>query len=280
MKNLLYNAAMPEYLPFNEKHSILETQINLLFEGQFSQQAVNLARAAATEELSNALPNVADVLGGSLQINLANPGSPIPSQSQLVGFQMSAVQRNAQPARILLLTNNQLMVRILDYESWAETSQAVFEFLAPVVSALPLSENPVTSYGKRVIDRYTFNGRAEDAKADLLFVHRNPYVTPHTFDSGPNWHCNTGWFDHISGGRVLHNLNVSSNQVDLSSIVTIDHNATLQLRHRGLSRQELYQPSDGSSGLVEVLNSLHEQNKEILRAMLTSEMLTKIGLGR
>ena len=279
MENLPYNAAMLEYLPFNEKHSILETQVSLLFEGQFSQQTVNSARKAAVESLSNALPNVADVHGGSLQINLTNPGSPIPSQSEFVGFQMSAVQRNAQPARILMLTNNQLMIRILDYESWAETSQAVFDFLDPVLTALPLSENPVTSYGKRVIDRYTFNGRTEDAKAELLFVQRNPYVTPHTFDSGPSWHCNTGWFDHRLGDRALHNLNVSSNQVELSSIVTIDHNATLQLRHRGLSKEGLYKPPGGSPGLVEALNSLHEQNKEILRAMLTPEMLTKIGLG-
>ena len=278
MENLLYNAAMPEYLPFNEKHSIQEAQISLLFEGQFSQQAVDSAREVATDALSSDLPNVADVHGGALQINLTNPGSPIPSQTQFLGFQMSAVQRNSQQARILLLTNNQLSVSILDYESWDVTSRAVLEYLDPVLSALPLSENPVTSYGKRVIDRYTFNGRPEDAKADLLLVRQNPYVTPHTFDSGPNWHCNSGWFDFGLKDRVLHNLNVASNRIELSSIVTIDHNATIQLRSRCLSTGELYKPSDGSHGLEGVLDSLHEQNKEILRAMLTPEMLTKIGL--
>ena len=270
---------MPEYLPFNEKHSVQEARINLLFEGQFRQQAVDSAREAATDALSGDLPYVTDVHGGSLQINLTIPGSPIPSQSQFVGFQMSAVQRNSQPARVLLLTNNQLSVSILDYVSWDITSRAVLEYINPVLSALPLSENPVTSYGKRVIDRYTFDGRPEDARADLLFVRQNPYVTPHAFESGPNWHCNSGWFDFRLEDRVLHNLNVASNRIELSSIVTIDHNATIQLRSRCLSTQDLYNPSDGSHGLEGVLDSLHEQNKEILRAMLTSEMLTKIGLG-
>lgn len=273
---------MPEYLPFHEMHSIQEAQINLLFEGQFNQQAIEGARQSANEALSGSLPHTTDIRSAELQINMPNPGSPIPirasHQNQLVGFQMSAVKRNSQPARVLRLTDNILSVGILDYESWEVTIQAVVNYLTPVLSFLPLLENPINAFGIRIIDRYTFNGRPGDARAEMLLVRGNPYVTPQAFNSGANWHCNSGWFDYRLEDRVLHNLNVSSNRVELSSIVTIDHNATIQLSARRQSLLALMEPIGGASGLEEVLNSLHDQNKTILREMLIPDMLEKIGL--
>ena len=271
---------MPEYLPFNERHSVQEAQINLLFEGPFVPLAVDQARATATSALSSQLPNIVDIRGGAFQI--PNPGSPVPllasQPGQLTGFQMSAVQRNSQPARVLRLDNNLLSVSILDYESWAVTLGAIYTYLPPILSALPIIANPITAYGVRTIDRFTFTGRPDDAQAGLLLAQGNPYITPYTFLSGPDWHCNSGWFDYRLIDRVLHNLNVASTRVELSSIVTIDHNATIQLSSRRYSIDDLLQPPDGTPGLEMVLNSLHDQNKNILRVMLTPEMLTKIGL--
>lgn len=282
MGNILYNASMPEYLPFNERHSIQETQINLLFEGQFVPDAVEAARDSASAVLSRDLPNAAAIRGGALQINVSNPVSEIPLRTsqpdQLVGFQMSAVQRNSQPARILRLANNLLSVSILEYESWEDTFGKVFAYIQPVLSSLPIIANPITAYGIRTIDRFTYTGRPVDARADQLLVKGNPYVTPRTFRAGPDWHCNSGWFNYSLGDRVLHNLNVASNRVELSSTVTIDHNATIQLSSRRYSIENLLQAVGDTPGLVEGLNSLHDQNKDILREMLTLEMLSKIGL--
>lgn len=282
MGDLLYNAPMPEYLPFNERHSIQETQINLLFEGQFVPEAVEAARDRGSSALSIELPNVAEIRGGSLQINISNPVSEIPLRTsqpdQLVGFQMSAVQRNSQPARILRLANNLLSVSILDYVSWEDTLGKVLTYIGPVLSFLPILANPVTAYGIRTIDRFTYTGRPVDARADQLLIQGNLYVTPRTFGAGPDWHCNSGWFNYTLGDRVLHNLNVASNRVELSSTVTIDHNATIQLSSRRNSIENLLQAVGDTPGLVDGLNSLHDQNKDILREMLTPEMLTKIGL--
>ena len=273
---------MPEYLPCNDNHSIQEAQINLLFEGQFIPEAVEAACNLATSTLSEDLPNVVEVRGRPLQVNIPNPGSETPLRAsqpdQLVGFQMSAVQRNSQPARILRLDNNLLSVSILDYLSWDDTLGKVLIYLRPILLSLPIMANPITAYGIRTIDRFTFTGRPDAARADLLLARGNIYVTPRTFGAGSDWHCNSGWFSDRLGDRVLHNLNVASNRLELSSIVTIDHNATIQLSSRRYSIEGLLQPSGDTPGMIDVFNSLHDQNKYILREMLTPEMLSKIGL--
>jgi hypothetical protein len=112
-------------------------------------------------------------------------------------------------------------------------------------------------------------------------VRDNPYINPHTFDAGPIWHCNSGWFDNTIGqgsDRVLHNLNVSSQPVDLSSAVIVDHHATVHLESPRQSTLALWAPPCEELGFMQALDILHEQNKEILRNVLIPEMLSRIGL--
>ena len=266
---------MGEYLPFQEKHSIQEAQINLLFFGQFDRQAIETARGIANAELSEILPISAEVRGGSLQIDITNPSEPSPlgtMSSDLVGFQFSKVQGNGQQARVLQLTENVLSASIMDYESWPVTNQYAYRCFFAALGSLPLNRNPVVGFSLRFIDRFTYSGRPNDARAELLFVKENPHIAPHIFKAGPTWHCNTGWFDSTIGkgrDRVLHNLNVSSQPVDLSSAVMIDHHATIHLESPRQSMLALWEQPDEEIGLTQALDLLHEQNKEILKSLST-----------
>ena len=271
------------YLPFHNNHSIQEAQVNLVFLGQFDQYAIEAARGVAQSELSEDFPQAAEVRGGTLQIDISNPVGPAPVgniASDIVGFQLTKMQGNAQPARLLLLAANDLSIRIMDYQGWPVDLPLVLKYLNPILSSLPLAQNPVIGFGVRFIDSYTFNGSASEARADLLFVRPNPYITPHTFDSGQVWHCHTGWFDEEKGERVLHNLNVTSNIVDLASTVTIHHQSTVHLRVPRQSVATILDPPNATNllGLTKALNLLHSRNKEILGKMLVKEMRDKIRL--
>ena len=269
------------YLPFRDKHSIVEAQTNLLFPGQFDREAVVAALGVARSELKSQLPRSAEVRGGSVQIDISNPDSPFPIDtlsSDLVGFQLSKVQGNGQRARVLQLSGNALFVSILDYQAWPDTRSSVCKYIRPVLSSLPLTQNPIIAFGLRFIDRFTFDGGHEQARADLLLSKGSPHIAPHVFSSGSSWHCNTGWFDPKFGDRVLHNLNVSSNLVDFSSAVTIDHQATMHLSTARQSMDTLFSPPDKSLAFMHVLDSLHERNKEILNTVLVPEMIAKAGL--
>ena len=276
---------MAEYLPFHEKHSIQEAQTSLLFLGRFERQDIESTRASAEAELRDILPISAEVRGGSFQIDITNPSSPSPlgtMSSDLVGFRFSRVQGNGQQARVLQLTENVLSASVLDYQSWPEASQHVNRCFVTLLRALPLNRTPVTGFSLRFIDRFTFSGRPSEARAELLFVKENPHIAAHVFNSVATWHCNTGWFDTAigtQGDRVLHNLNVSSQPIDLASAVIIDHNATVHLEAPRQSTTALWGPPLGGLPLVDTLDILHDQNKEILREILLPEMLSRIGMG-
>ena len=275
---------MVEYLPFQGKHSIQEAQISLLFLGRFERHDIESTRASTEAELRDLLPISAEVRGGSFQIDITNPSSPSPvgsMSSELVGFRFSQVQGNGQQARVLQLTENVLSASVMDYESWPEARDHVSRCFVSVLRSLPLSRTPVTGFSLRFIDRFTFSGRPGEAKAGSLFVKENPHITAHVFESGPTWHCNTGWFDTTigaQGDRVLHNLNVSSQPIDLFSAVVIDHNATVHLEAPRQSMAALWGPPIGELALVDTLNILHDQNKKILREILLPEMLSRIGM--
>ena len=273
-----------EYLPFHDRHSIQEAQISIQFLGEFDRQSIEATRAVAHAELSDVLPRAAEVRGGSFRIEINESAARVPSgtmQSDLVGFEFSRVRANGQRARVLQLADKALSVSFMDYVSWQTAREDALHHLSAVLTSLPLDQNPVVAFSLRFIDRYTFNGDPRNARANFLFNRETPYITPQTFQAGANWHCNTGWFDTSLGeknDRVLHNLNVASNLVDLSSTVTINHHATRYLEWPRHSSEALLVSANGAIGMIDALDSLHDKNKEILAQLLAFEMLSKIGL--
>ena len=276
---------MAKYLPFQEKHSIQEAQISILFLGPFDQRSIEGARGFAQAELSGELPRVAEGRGATFQVEITDPTAPAIAQtipSGVVGFQLSRVQGNGQVARALQLENNALSVSFMDYESWEATLKDASNYLRHALITLPLEQNAVVAFSLRFIDRYTYSGFPDNARADQLFVRRNPHITPHIFEAGPTWHCNTGWFEDPpkGGDKVLHNLNVTSSLVNLSSSVTIDHHATRHLKSPRHTLDALLEPPSGAVGLVAAQEILHDRNKSILGEILLPEMLAKIGMSK
>ena len=276
---------MGEYLPFHENHSIQEAQVNLIFPNQFTRNAIEAAQSFTKAALSVDFPQASEIRGGSLRIDITNPPQETPPTSVtsgLVGFQFSRIQRNGQPARILSLSNNVLSVSFMDYEGWPSVQQDIEKYLTPSMARLPLTDNPVIAYGLRFIDRYNYLGDAADADAKQLFRNGNPYTAPQVFEAGSTWHSNTGWFDTRigrSGDRILHNVNIASRPLDMTSAVTVEHNATVQLESPRHSSDALFSPAqEGQLDLLKTLELLHDQNKDVLRGALVPEMLRKIGL--
>ena len=273
-----------EYLPFNDKHSIQEAQISILFLGSFERQAIEVSRGITLAELSDALPRATEVRGGSFNIEINESQARLQSgamPSELVGFELSRLKANGQRARVLRLEDNILSVSLMDYVRWQSTREYASRCLSTVLTSLPLHQNPVVAIRLRFIDRYTFSGDPRRAEADLLFNRESPHITLHSFRAGDKWHCNTGWFDTSlfeDNGRVLHNLNVTSSLVDLSSTVTVDHHATRYLGWACHSVEALLETSNRAIGMIDALDKLHDQNKKVLKELLRPEILAKIGI--
>ena len=273
---------MSEYLPYAGLHSIEEAQVALHLQHEFDQQEIAPARASVEADLKDVLPRSAELRGGSITVELSSleasvrPGA-VPSN--LAGFQFSRVRGDGKPAEVLQLSGNLLSVTVSEYTGWNKVRDDGIKYIMAALASLSLEGNPVMAISLQFIDRYTFNGNYKDAKAALLFVKSNEYLSARCFSAGPLWHCHNGWFD-VDGadGRVLNQLNIASGLVDQASTVTIDHQATFHLSTPRQSLEALLNPSGEGLGLHVVLDTLHDKNKSILRDILQPETLAKIGM--
>ena len=273
---------MSQYLPYADLHSIQEAQVDLHFRHEFDQQEIASARAGVEADLKDVLPRSAEVRGGSVTVNLSNFEAQVQTGSvlsNLVGFQFSRVKGDGKPAQVLRLSENLVSVNVSEYEGWSKVRADSIKYITAVLVSLSLAGNPVMATSLQFIDRYTFNGESRDAKAELLFVKDNEYISARCFTAGSLWHCHNGWFDSPDpAGRVLNQLNVGSGMVDQASIVTIDHRVTLHLSTPRQSLEALLDPHEVSLSLGVALDTLHDKNKSILRTILQPEMIAKIGM--
>ena len=273
---------MGEYLPFAESHSIQEAQVSLHFQRGFEEREIALARARAEADLKGTLPRSAEIRGGSVTVDVSDLEAGVRAgavSASLAGFQFSRVRGDGRPAQSLELSDNLVSVNLLDYEGWGKVLSDSIRYIGSVLEPLSLEGNPVLATSLRFVDRYTFNGETREARADLLFVKDNEFISRRCFTVGPLWHCHTGWFDSFDPtGRVLNHLNVGSSVVDGAPTVNIDHRGTFQLSTPRQSLDALLGTPREHLSLEGALNCLHNGNKDILRAILVPDMLAKIGM--
>ncbi len=267
------------YLPYASTHSIQEAVVGIHFQGEVSSETVRQALDRARSELRNVFPHSNETRKQGIKIDQGNlPPQFVPSR--LVGFELSRVKANARPACVLRLSEDALTVNFLEYKNWRATLEDSQKYINTVLPCLKLATTPVMAFSLRYIDRYTFDGPHDEARAELLLQGTSAYMTSNCFRVGPLWHCHSGWLEILDPeNHILNQLNIGSAHVDRVSTVTIDHNAICQL---GLPRQtaeSIFRPPSGEkAGFEKILNLLHDRNGEVLRDMLLPEMAKQIGL--
>lgn len=279
---------MNGYMPYADDHSVQEAVVAIHFRSAFESRVAERVLEAVKPALTAGLP-LCRLVHKLPSVNIQENGGGLTFQradneSRLAGFEFARIQANARPARVVRFFDNTLTVNFLDYESWMTTRKDRLDYVKTVLSSLVLDENPVVNFNLRYIDRYTFDGpvdeRDRNPHAGLLMKGNNDYLSVRCFESGPYWHCNTGWFEHLDGGdRVLNQLEVGSSEVDRAPIVTIDHNSICQLNSFRHSVDSIFDPpSEADVGIESALDYMHGRNKEVLRNMLLEDVAQRIGL--
>lgn len=271
---------MSRYLPYSGTHSIQEAVVAIHFRGRISSEEVRHARDVAKAELDHVLPRLNEhhqVQEIKIEQGLLSQSSGEP---RLMGFELSKVQPDAKPARVLRLLENMLTVNFLKYQDWNSTRLDSLGYIRLLLQSIKLTTNPIQAFSLRYIDRYTYDGSLDEPRAEMLIQKSSDYIAPCCFEGGSLWHCHSGWIEtYNSENRVLHQLNIGSTIVDQVSTVTIDHNGICHLNPPRQSIESLFEPTSGrQAGIENVLNRLHDTNGHILRNTLVPEMLEMIGL--
>ena len=276
---------MGEYLPYSGNNSIQEVAVAVHFPAEFVPEVVERSYHGAETALKDEFSqfNAIHRQSSEVKINIMtgqifHPNAP--QNSDFVGFEFSKLKPNDQPACVLRFRENVLSVHLLEYECWDKTLETSLKYLKTVLSLLNLTENPVIAFSLQYVDRYTFDGPQNQSRAEMLLQNNGTYISERCFDSESLWHCNSGWFEAYESGSILHQLNIASGVIDQVSTITINHNATCQLKVFRQSVEAVFHTSsDRKKDIENGLCFLHKRNKEMINDIVLPDMLKKIGMG-
>lgn len=271
---------MPQYLPFAGRNSVAEALFGVQFALPFDQRIGSFSNAlkeAFAAELTKFEP---------MQTYTFNLGTQLPQgvapniPPTITGFNLSKLKPDGSPARVLRAMNNALTIHFLEYNSWNETKPVGLQFLKRCIEILNLIDtNPVVSVALRYIDRFTFDGIPEEATALALFKRDTQFITPRVMAASHLWHSNSGWYEPLIGdAKALNQLNVTSGMTGQAFGVTVDHNSLFNLPEPYTSVGEIFQGTGNKIPLEQILDRQHHANTDLLKNLLSQEMLNTIGL--
>ncbi|MCY4237702.1 MAG: TIGR04255 family protein [Rhodospirillaceae bacterium] len=274
---------MAEYLPYAGTNAIQEAVIGVHFQSNFPSSDVDQARSVAEADFKAIFPRSEDIHEAQLKIDNTNQETVRIGGDRAFrrsGFQMIKTGSDGKPSRVLRMVTNLLTVHFMEYDRWAPTLEASLRYILTILPRLDLVGNALQAFSLRYIDRFTFDGYPDDAKASFLIKDESSFVTKQCFSAGPFWHCHSGWFGTLGdNSRILNQLNIGSSMIDNAPTVTIDHNMICKME-RLHNTVESFQDSSGGKNVdfKASLNCLHKMNRDTLSDVLVEDMSRQIGL--
>jgi uncharacterized protein (TIGR04255 family) len=273
---------MARYLPFAGRNSIVEMNIGIQFASPFDQR-IGESIEAIKAEFAAEFPKFDPLQMQMITINFGVQQFPMGGTNAtptVGGFNLTKAKADGSVARVLRVMSNVLSVHFLEYSSWKETKPQAISYVTRCLEKLAvLDRNPAIAILLRYIDRFTFDGAPQDAKANTLFRSDTKFVASRILDSGYQWHSNSGWFEPLVGASlVLNQLNVASAMTQTTVSVVVDHNSVYSIPKPYGSVAELTQGNGDQLSLEAVLDLQHRANADLLKNLLNQEMLDTIGL--
>jgi uncharacterized protein (TIGR04255 family) len=258
--------------PISGKHAIEVAAFSCVFDRPFSKTSIN-ALMTLKETFKEEYPVFSTTNIVSMRIEQEN--TPPQTTQSLSGVSLQILKEGQlTPAWSLRADGNVVVVSCFVYNRWTPESEKALRDLTKVINVVAEDRNTVNHIALQTVDRFVGGGR-NDYKINQVFNSNSKFLTRQTQNSGPLWHIYQGWFDELEGSknRLLHNLNLSTNETPHGIITTIDHNA-----------QHFFVPSAAASDLANeqylstIFNKLHSYNKQIVTDLLTKKQCKAIGL--
>ena len=198
-----------------------------------------------------------------------------PSASQsIAGVSLHVLNDQHKPAWTLRADANSIVVSCHVYNRWGSESPKALNDLTKVIDVVADDQNPVSQLYLQTVDRFV-GGNPDSYKLNQVFNSRSRYLPKQIREAGALWHVYQGWFDSIeeSPDKILHNLNLSTNETPHGVITTIDHSARYNFSQ--------VTPASGVSNLeitTKHFDLLHQTNKQIISDLLIKKQCRNIGL--
>jgi uncharacterized protein (TIGR04255 family) len=268
------------FRPINKAHAIVEVVWYIQFSGEFSKGALNKF-LTLKGPLADDLPKFSEIQKFSFAITPQGAAA----QHELGGLEFQRIKKDGSLGWMLRIQDNSISTHCLDYSTWTQSWQDASKYLHLALSNIEGPDLPVSLVGLKYIDRFLYEGPADQLDMSKLLQGNSELLFPKAFRAGPLWHCHTGWFETVAGcnSDCLNQLNIDAAYTTIAGerkhTTTIDHNALVRFSQGEDKLQAIVgdSPND-TSQLNTIMNALHDGNKKVLANLLTAEMSERIFL--
>tara|TARA_R110000868_G_scaffold411715_1_gene707933 strand:- start:1315 stop:2163 length:849 start_codon:yes stop_codon:yes gene_type:complete len=272
-RKMKQNDHMQGYAPINNDHAIESISFTLSLDRPVGAAEANAIRALHAE-FAHELPALRNPSAFRMNID---PGQEM-RPSALPGVEFAFLQPDGSPIWALRVVGDEITVECNLYSRWARVWGASQSYLFGTIQALAGQNSSIRIMAANLSVRDAFSGDAElQDPSSCLRMSR--FVPEMAFKNGNRWHCHTGWFEESNSFEILHNLNLDASAVQLingpkSSRLSISHSLT----HRIPEEVAGGGADTACNYLQKVFETLHMQNKAVVKELLVDETSAAIGL--
>jgi uncharacterized protein (TIGR04255 family) len=263
--------------PFAGGHAIQSVAFALDFISELDISEVTAIQAAATSELGNEFPIVAPQQLNRLEFKFeAGSSGSSTASAEVNGFVMQRPSISATaPLRLISVTRKGVVIAVNDYTRWDKFKEDINKYLSALLATID-GQKAISSIGLQVNDVFLWKSDPADLKLDEVFTKNNPYIVSNAFQVSSLWHSHHGYLiKHEAPVKYqqLDNINISRTEVD-----GVPHLQIL-ISQSVTFLEPLYKFwSTNKNTILEIQESLHDGNKNILKSLLTQAVQDKISL--
>ena len=272
----LFAMSLDPLYPFANQHAIQNALFVLEWKDRLTEKDIRDLKGRIQQRHSAfTVFKPQKVLMLNLTTGAADGAGPESSASES-GFVFELPGGIMQPARRTLnVMPEQCQITINDYSRWSKVKADVDEYVQSVMAVAGANSNSIQAIGLQYTDVWLWKADPADLNMSEVFNRDSQLLVQNVFNLKSYWHSHHGYFESMKDLALplrLNNINVSRTQhgeLDAINVVT-SHRLTFPRRYD--------KPAEIIALISAVQDEFHQENKRMLRQLLTPGVLEKIKL--
>lgn len=266
-----------KFEPIHDAHAIEQVAIVLQFTkplaGYDFQEIRKLADALKTD-----FPGRSPIQTFMVAVGAGGVMPGHPAQ----GIVLTDTSRAGVITQELRLEHSSIAYRTTMYTRWASIWDKANQYFNKFLP-LYLDGSELSAINLNYLDKFIWNGNFEESDPKLLLRSNSRYLTPSVYESNDLWHSHFGAY--IKADQYTKRLvNVNVDYVDENNDLNARRAVSISTVLTDIFHQPNYQPltlntlSEVSGYIDNKAQALHEYNKQVLRNIISDEMIKRISL--
>lgn len=258
--------------PLHSAHAIEQVLLGVQFQKPLDDAGLREARTAAGNPPD--LPGRAELRGFALQA----AGAP---RAMSTGFSLTRMRADGTEEAEFQVQRHLISFRTMLYTRWSDISAQTYSLFSAVLPVY-LRRGPIAAIALNYVDKFVSSSLPPDCDVRPILQRNSPYLAPRVFETANLWHTHSGAFskpDAYTRRLVAVNVDYVTEKLEERERTALVINSTLTdaFNQNGYDPLQLT-PEDGMSFAKQTFESLHQEEKEVLRSIISGDLARRIAL--